>query len=71
MKFTDGLRLGVKEELSNNSVFQDEVAAIEVAVELLLQSAASFGEVTIRSSSRAAILALNSITVHSNPVKES
>ena len=84
--FTDGSKLGGKvgggvfcKELSVNlcfrlpdhcSVFQAEVAAIKVAVEVLLRSVASFREVSIHSDSRAAIQALSARTVHSKLVKE-
>ena len=52
------------------SVFQAEVAAIEVAVDLLLRSGAFFREVNIHYYSRAGILALSSPTVRSKLVKE-
>ena len=52
------------------SVFQAEVAAIKVAKDLLLQSTVSFSEVSIHSDSRAAILALSSLTVRSKLVKK-
>ncbi|XP_054085715.1 uncharacterized protein LOC128921627 isoform X1 [Zeugodacus cucurbitae] len=52
------------------SVFQAEVAAIKVAVDALLRMVTSFREVCIHSDSRAAILALESMTVRSVLVKE-
>ena len=43
--------------------FKAEVAAIKVAVEVLLRSAASLSEVSIHSDNRAAILALSMRTM--------
>lgn len=52
------------------SVFQAEVAAIKVAANILLRSAASFRGVSIHFDSRAAMLRLSSLTVCSRSVKE-
>lgn len=53
-----------KLSIKHFSVFQGEVAAIKVVLDILLRSAAIFREVSIHSSSRAPIPALSSLTVH-------
>lgn len=83
---TDGSKLGGKacggvycRKLSINfsfrlpdycSVFQAEVAAIKVAVDLLLHSVASFREVNIHSDSTTTKAALSSLSVSSRLVDE-
>lgn len=52
------------------SVFRAEVAAIKVALDLLLLSAASFRKVPIQSDIRAAIQDLITLTVRSGLVRE-
>lgn len=63
------LSLKLKLRLPDNC-FQPEVAVIKIVVDLLLRSTASLRKMSIHSDSRAAIIALRSLTVRSKLVKE-
>lgn len=52
------------------SVFQAEVTAIKVTVDVLLRSVSSLRELCVHSDNRAAILALSSVIVRIKLVKE-